>query len=582
MDALKAQLAKLQKQFAALNASQRMLVGTLVAVMALTILYWSKYAGSPEMTPVIDSVLNDQQISQVDNSLSLHGIPFQVVGGKVLVPTDRKTEGAAALMMDQALPEDTSSAFVDMNKDLNPFSGPSEHEESHNLAVQSTLEQIICHLPGVRTAKVIINAKNDRRIEDSVPPSASVWITSRGEIEHPKVLAKAIAKGVTGTVSGLRQENVVVNIDDHTVAFAVDGDNSSASSDDLQDAQQRAETREIEKIRAVLGFVPDLHLAVVCDVENSTTTSRSTSYDKSTSLSLPRMEHEKSEDNTAAAAPSAEPGIGANTSASIPTASSLSGGGGNSTSNSETTTENQNAFGSVEKSVVTPAGKDKVLSATVLIPRHWFVEVYKNSHKGDEPDEPTLTMFSDKQMVQLKDSVKNAIGVKADGDISMGMFLDTAPAVAMAPSTPTTSLPVALLTSHTKEIALGVLAVVSLFMMSSMVRKSAPAPSVVMAGAGGGLGAGMGAGMGMGTMPGAGGIGGVGGMGGMSLPVAAKVLGGGDGSIGDAAGGASMLDGVEMDENDIRTQQMLEQVSNMVKENPDNAAALVKRWMSRV
>jgi flagellar biosynthesis/type III secretory pathway M-ring protein FliF/YscJ len=43
----------------------------------------------------------------------------------------------------------------------------------------------------------------------------------------------------------------------------------------------------------------------------------------------------------------------------------------------------------------------------------------------------------------------------------------------------------------------------------------------------------------------------------------------------------SALDGVEMDDDAIRTQQVLDQVSNMVKENPDGAAALVKRWLSR-
>jgi flagellar biosynthesis/type III secretory pathway M-ring protein FliF/YscJ len=38
---------------------------------------------------------------------------------------------------------------------------------------------------------------------------------------------------------------------------------------------------------------------------------------------------------------------------------------------------------------------------------------------------------------------------------------------------------------------------------------------------------------------------------------------------------------MEMDEDSVRTQQMLDQVSTMVKENPDGAASLVKRWLSR-
>jgi flagellar biosynthesis/type III secretory pathway M-ring protein FliF/YscJ len=42
------------------------------------------------------------------------------------------------------------------------------------------------------------------------------------------------------------------------------------------------------------------------------------------------------------------------------------------------------------------------------------------------------------------------------------------------------------------------------------------------------------------------------------------------------------LDGVELDEETVRAQQVVEQVSTLVKENPDSAASLIKRWLNRV
>ena len=57
--------------------------------------------------------------------------------------------------------------------------------------------------------------------------------------------------------------------------------------------------------------------------------------------------------------------------------------------------------------------------------------------------------------------------------------------------------------------------------------------------------------------------------------------GGGVEAVAEASGGNAALDGMELNEDDVRTQQMLDQVSTMVKENPDSAAALVKRWLSR-
>ncbi len=55
----------------------------------------------------------------------------------------------------------------------------------------------------------------------------------------------------------------------------------------------------------------------------------------------------------------------------------------------------------------------------------------------------------------------------------------------------------------------------------------------------------------------------------------------GEAVAGEAAEGGTMLDGMELDEEAVRSQQMLEQVSTMVKENPDAAATLVKRWLNR-
>ena len=98
-----------------------------------------------------------------------------------------------------------------------------------------------------------------------------------------------------------------------------------------------------------------------------------------------------------------------------------------------------------------------------------------------------------------------------------------------------------------KEIALSGLALVSLFMVSMMVKKSAPAP----------------------------------------IPVAPTIISGpsplmvGEAVAGEASEGGSMLDGMELDEDAVKTEQMLDQVSTLVKENPDGAAALVKRWLNR-
>jgi len=94
-----------------------------------------------------------------------------------------------------------------------------------------------------------------------------------------------------------------------------------------------------------------------------------------------------------------------------------------------------------------------------------------------------------------------------------------------------------------------VLAAVSLFMVSMMVRKSTPAPVQFVAPS-------------------------IGPIGPMTLDAREELA-------GEVGGGDPMLEGMELTDEAIKTQQILEQVGTMVNENPDAAANLVKRWMNR-
>jgi flagellar biosynthesis/type III secretory pathway M-ring protein FliF/YscJ len=56
---------------------------------------------------------------------------------------------------------------------------------------------------------------------------------------------------------------------------------------------------------------------------------------------------------------------------------------------------------------------------------------------------------------------------------------------------------------------------------------------------------------------------------------------GGEEVVGEAGDGETVLGAMELDEDAAKTQQLQEQVSDLVKENPDAAASLIKRWMNK-
>jgi flagellar biosynthesis/type III secretory pathway M-ring protein FliF/YscJ len=551
MDVVKSQLERIRQQLAGLTATQRMLVGTLVAVMVLTLLYWGKYAGSPEMVPVLDQALNEDEIGRIDMALQAKDIPHTVSGGKVLVPAERKMEIVADLMFTQQLPHQTQNAFVEMSKQLNIFSGPTQTEATYNQATQMTLAQVIRHFPGVADAQVIINAKMERRIENSIMPTATVVITMRDPTNQGnKQLVAAAADGVTGAVAGLKRGsvNVIINGRSHHVA---DLENNSMASDDLNDLRQGTEEHEEQKILALFSYINGLTATVSCDVENRSLMEHKRAVDSV--LVKPQKEENHSEENAAPSAPASDPGVGANTAASIASVGSASGGGGGGSTMNDDKTENNFFPSTTDLDTQTPAGKVTVVSATVRVPRSYIVGMLKQENpNAKEPDDATVQAKAKIELASIREGVRSCIGMKSLDMLSVDTYTDVAGStialqLAATATTPAGGASVASVTAYGKEIAIGVLAVVSLFMMSSMVKKSTPAPLV-------------------------------------AAPVTHEpppVLVAGEGLAGEAGTTDQTLAGMELDEDAVHAQQMLEQVTTMVKENPDGAASLVKRWLNR-
>jgi flagellar biosynthesis/type III secretory pathway M-ring protein FliF/YscJ len=156
------------------------------------------------------------------------------------------------------------------------------------------------------------------------------------------------------------------------------------------------------------------------------------------------------------------------------------------------------------------------------------------------------------QKQTIVEQVMHAVDLSDEKQVSVDMYFDAPLMMATGNGTSSdnanASAMTVTLSGHVKEIAVGLLALLSLFMVSMMVKKSSPAPVVAAAA--------------------------------VEAPEP-PILGGNLDIAGEVSEGGQTLDGMELDEDAIKAQQMVEQVSTMVKENPDAAANLVKRWLNR-
>jgi flagellar M-ring protein FliF len=546
MDYVKVQLDRLQQQLAGLSASQKMLTFTLVAIMVMTLLWWGRYAGQNEMAPVLEQALSHDDISRMTARIQSRGIPYRVVGDRVLVPVDRRFEVIAELGYAQLLPRDTKTGFDEIVRQMSPWDSTTRSTAMLNNAREQYLAEIIRRFPGVANAMVVLDPTSHRGMGRSVHPSGTVFISMRDGAPAARQLVEAAADVLAGAQAGLSRSRVKVVVDG--VSFPVrdrDDATSFAFGTELIDQIKAHERHIADRIGHQLSYIPGVLVSVTVNVNTRSVRETKTTPDVDNYIHVPRQEERRSEETTMPQRSTEEPGALPNMGMDI---GPVAGGGGANTSRDEERTTYEFRSGESLQQIVAPAGDPTVVAASVRVPRSYFVSIYnRGGSSTSDPDDADLQPLMDQELTRIRNHVKATTGLRGDEAVMVDVYTDIGPALAgLAP--PPASAVGSLVNVRGKEIVLGALAVISLFMAMMIVRKgpsaTSPRPTAIAA---------------------------------SSYPAALP----GESLAGQAGEGDGLLQGMELDEATIRSKQMLEQVSNMVKEDPDAAAGLVKRWLSR-
>ena len=212
------------------------------------------------------------------------------------------------------------------------------------------------------------------------------------------------------------------------------------------------------------------------NINTTSTQSDKREIDPKTVISKPVRTSEDSEESNSAAPPSGDTGTVPNTglAATPPQAAAPA----QTTSHTHTETDLQNIV--PENHIVsrTPAGDVKVVGASVAVPISFYVTDYKSNYPNvTTPTPAQLNPYIATREKVIQKAIADMLVMADPEKLAMDTWPDVgeetappqlAPATAMANMTGFVGL-------HFKELALGGLAVMSLFMASMMVRKSGPA-----------------------------------------------------------------------------------------------------------
>ncbi len=535
-------------QLGARPGTAKLLIGALMVILVMSLLLVAQLTGRPSMVPLPIDLGPEARIAALRH-LEAAGISHEERGGQVMVPASQR-HTVLAQLTDHAVISGDQINFDSLIDQDSPFLTRDQHDKRWLTAKMNVLSSLVGKFRGIERATVMIDDPKRRGFGSShVAPTASVTLFTRaGQLSQSQV--EAIAHLVAGSHAALKAEDVRV-IDARTGRA-----HQARRDDDLASAKYLEMKREAEKhIKATLAdalaYIPGVRIAVNAMVDARRIESRIDNFQD------PKVGPLKSTRRTIDSSDRAAggvPGVQANTGAAV----SLSGGGGSTMTDERSEEATQSVFPRDARHVTDPKGYALKINATILVPRSYFLSKYRQDQNDSEavPDDTALQATVTGETQRIRTDVEPLIDTAA--------FEDAIPGTVVVSMIPDFGTIAGLVPPHAgsseeslgggavggglvKYAGLGGLALLSLTMMFLMVRKAGDRHSLPSA---------------------------------EELAGIPQPLESDEGVVvGEAEESAMVLEGVELTDEALRRQQMLDQINDLVKQHPGEAANLLGRWI---
>lgn len=565
MERLENAIALVRKQLGALNATQKLLIGSIAVIAAMALFLVTQYAGSPSLVELLPGVAPAEQ-ARASTILRAANVAVKDMDGRVMVQPGTERRALALLQEEGELPDDTSLLFRNLIEKQSWQNSRTQNEQMFQIALQNELGRVISNFTGIERATVLIDAPQTVGLGAGVRrPTASVTVFTGGGRALDQGAVDAIATLVSGAKSGLTVDNVRV-IDGSTGRQRTPTSENDTTPHQYRDSAAAAEGEKRRQILDLLSYIPGVVVAVTADIDNTRREWQEVKYaspDEGGTVSLLARETKNSVTDSSGGG-SAEPGIRSNQGQDI---SRGGASGGQKSEQKDTDTEMENKVGSKTERVIDPRGMPTRMAASVNVPQGYVEALLKRSKElaagtpaagaaaapvTMTPDEiqdkftevsadirasllPHLKTPTAEGEVRVSMVPVEIAGVGGGGATQAGMFGSGGDGGILA-----------LGSGLVEKGVLGVLALAAVGMMVMMVKKSGravklPSPQEVM-----------------GVPP--------------TLETGASV-------VGEADEMETAMAGIEIEEDSVRVQKMLEQLGEIVQSDPSGTTRVLNRWL---
>lgn len=507
-----------------LTLSQKVAFVLLVALVVVIMVGFTSWGTRPDFVQLTAQPTDARERAAALTALQGVGIEAREQGGVIQVPQSQQSRAMAVLAESGALPPDYSGQLrlEDVGTNGSMWESPQERRARRELMLQNWLASVIQHMDGIAQATVAFDTPQDLdRVWQSEKGTASVavWLKAK----NSRLTGEQV-QGIAALISGARRsippENVKI-VDGAGHAYQVHEPESVTGQVAFRQEQKlRYAERLARNVEELLGFLgPRVKALVDVKIDFDQQTSEENRVDPNEVVAV---------ETTSMTRESTPVGPGAILPTTPGTAVSLSSGEGGVKESTEEKSVKSNH--SVVKTVkVIAPGKVTDVSVTALVPRDGIIEQLKAEgvEVKDSSSPPEMTAKLD----EIQMMVMNSLGISDRGRVVVKAVSFPKPEVPQPPPAP--SKVTVLWSSYGTSAVLGVLTLVAVGMVWRMVGKPV---EVNLSRGGSGLG----------------------------LPSTDEEL---LGSLGGP------------DATALRSARLEEKVQEMVSQNPQDAANLIKRWV---
>ncbi|MDG2055271.1 MAG: hypothetical protein P8J86_11255 [Phycisphaerales bacterium] len=532
-----------------LPASARLFVASLAVILVMALFLVALYAGNPDMVPLplrLTPEVKANAISYLDSA----GINYEESRGQILVATEDRSLVLTRMNESQVIQPDQID-FESLAADESIFMTRGQFKTRERIAKQNVLARMITQMKGIQSATVVIAEDQDAIGFGTShrPRSASVTVVSSGnEISQDGV--DAIARLVAGSHAGLDVERVQV-IDAMTSrSRSARGQEMSSVSRNLEVKIER-EKHTREAILNILGYIDGVRVSVNAQVDTREVVEHSQAYEDPKRSTV----REASRSITSGTGSvHSEAGIRPNASLSI----NVGNDNYRSLEDESNETSSAVAFGNRNRQTHDAGGYAVKINASIGVPRSHLIQIFERQYPQAEnpPTSLELDPILQEQQAAIKAAVLPLVDTSAMqggmlGTVEVSFLSDYQKTKAMAGPLPNTVqgswLASPLVDASIKYGGLGGLALISVAMMFMMVRRASHKEHDI-------------------TQEEL-----------LGIPV---MLATGDADVAAEVDPMKpALLGVEVEDEALRRQEMIDQISGVVRTSPTDAAGLLRQWV---